>query len=138
MQGLPSISWLYLTFFVVVLFDDWETILNIIDWLLIDRYYWLFWLIIFLFFLWIPGLGLWEVAILMFVLVNITEDTEGAKRHKKTPVWINPCRVHEVSLSKRTLKFFVNMDQKNTYLNTDWRKKARSHRDAACISLWNN
>ncbi|XP_073998472.1 uncharacterized protein [Rhodnius prolixus] len=41
------------------------------------------------------GLGLWEVAILMFVLVNITEDTEGAKRHKKTPVWINPCRVHE-------------------------------------------
>ncbi|KAK9509205.1 hypothetical protein O3M35_006569 [Rhynocoris fuscipes] len=36
----------------------------------------------------------------MLVLVNLVDNSEGARRHKKTPVWLNPCRVHEHGRNK--------------------------------------
>ncbi|KAF6199486.1 hypothetical protein GE061_007512 [Apolygus lucorum] len=37
--------------------------------------------------------GLWEVTLVLLVFVNITVDS--ARRHKKTPIWLNPCRAVE-------------------------------------------
>ncbi|XP_024084334.1 uncharacterized protein LOC106670540 [Cimex lectularius] len=39
------------------------------------------------------GVGLWELTLVMLVLVNLA--AEGARRHRKPPVWLNPYKTND-------------------------------------------